>query len=86
MTGQTLQDHGALISQGAKDRHELLLTVVNGVVGDTEKWTCEASLDGNAVHCRFRTTKTGQEPILGVRKFAQFVLHDVNGPGLERAR
>jgi hypothetical protein len=60
--------------------------VANGVAGDTEKWTCEASLDGNAVHCRFRTTKTGQEPILGVRKFAQFVLHDANGPGLEWAR
>ena len=43
--------------------------VANGVAGDTEKWTCEASLDGNAVHCRFRTTKTGQEPIRGVRKF-----------------
>ena len=79
MTGQTLQDHGALISQGAKDRHELLLTVVNGVVGDTEKWTCDVSHDGNAVHYRFRTTKTGQEPIRGVRKFEQFVLDDANG-------
>ena len=79
MTGQTLQDHGALISQGAKDRHELLLTVVNGVVGDTEKWTCDVSHDGNAVHYRFRTTKTGQEPILGVRKFAHVVLDDANG-------
>ena len=98
MTGVTLADHtlkgeaagnnGALISQGTKDSHEWLLMVANGVAGDTEKWTCEAFRDGNAVHYRFRTNKleTGQEPILGVRKFAQFVLHDVNGPGLERAR
>ena len=91
MTGVTLADHtlkgeaagnnGALISQAAKDKHELLLMVANGVAGDTEKWTCEAFRDGNAVHYRFRTNKleTGQEPILGVRKFAQFVLDDANG-------
>jgi hypothetical protein len=79
MTGDTLADHklkceaagnnGALISQAAKDRHELLLMVANGFEGDTETWTCEASRNGNAVHYLFHTTKTGQEPIRGVRKF-----------------
>ena len=89
MTGVTLADHtlkgeaagnnGALISQAAKDRHELLLMVANGFEGDTETWTCEASRNGNAVHYLFHTTKTGQEPIRGVRKFEQFVLDDANG-------
>jgi hypothetical protein len=79
MTGKTMQDHGALTSKGAKDRHELLLMVANGLEGDTEKWTCEASRNGTAVHYLFRTTKTGQEPIHGVREFEQFVLDDANG-------
>ena len=53
--------------------------VANGLEGDTEKWTCEASRNGTAVHYLFRTTKTGQEPIHGVREFEQFVLDDANG-------
>ena len=32
-------------------------------------------------HLCFRTDKTGREPILGVRKFEQFVLDDLNGFG-----
>jgi len=53
--------------------------VANGFEGDTETWTCESSRNGNAVHYLFHTTKTGQEPIRGVRKFEQFVLDDANG-------
>ena len=90
-TGDTLADHklkceaagnnGALISQAAKDRHELLLKIANGVARDTEKWRCESSLDGNAIHHRFCTDKTSREPIDGVRKFEEFVLNDANGFG-----
>jgi hypothetical protein len=53
MTGDTLADHAlkscALVSQAAKDKHVLLLTIANGVEGDTEKWTCKARRDGTAV-------------------------------------
>jgi hypothetical protein len=81
MAGQALEDNCALISQSAKDSLELLLKVANGVAGDSEKWKCDASRVGNAVHYRFLTNRTSRKPILGVRKFEQFVLDDLNGFG-----